>query len=183
MQESTPGNAINDVRTGSGRDERARYIESLRDRGGPRPGEYEALLRLNPNDVDALYSLAELYRRQNNRKKVQQTYERILKLEPKKAEVRNALALLYIDDKDYAHAVEQLKMAIQYDPKNLTYQLNLARTYEHAGQLENALAQYKAIYKADPNSDEAKSKIPSLNLQIIRKSREAAPAGTEAGGQ
>ena len=42
-----------------------------------------------------------------------------------------------------------------------------------ARQLENALAQYKAIYKADPNSDEAKSRIPALNLQIIRQKREA----------
>ena len=136
--------------------------------------EYEALLRLDSTDTDALYSLAELYRRQNNRKKERGTYERILKLEPNKAEVRNALALLYIDEKDYNRAIKQLKKAIQYDSKNLTYQLNLARTYEYAGQLEQALAQYKAIYKADPNSDEAKSKIPSLNLQIIRQSREAA---------
>jgi predicted TPR repeat methyltransferase len=59
-------------------------------------GTYEAISRLTPRDIDALFKLATLYEGAGDVKKAKETYERILELDPdneKAAEARLKLAL------------------------------------------------------------------------------------------
>ena len=100
------------------------------------------------------------------------THRKILRIDPKKADVHNKLASLLTKRKDYAEGINHYQKAIRYAPKNLTYRINLAKAYEQSGDLEKALDQYKLVYEKDPGSQEAKEKIPALNLEILRLKHE-----------
>ena len=97
------------------------------------------------------------------------TYRKILRIDSRKADVHNKLASLLTKKKNYAEGINHYRKAIQCAPKNLTYRINLARAYEQSGDLKRALVEYKRVYEKDPSAQEAKEKIPALNLEILRR--------------
>ena len=134
--------------------------------------QHETITRLNREDMDSLYSLTNLYARKKNDRKLIDTYGRILKIDSTKASVHDKLALLLTKRKDYVKGISHSKKAIQYAPKNLTYRINLAKAYEKSGDLKRALEEYELVYEKDPSVQEAKEKIPALNLEILRRKHE-----------
>ncbi len=107
--------------------------------------QYEKALKVAPNDLASLISIARLHDRQGNFPKAVEAYNRAAKAHPKSGLVQNDLGLCYARQKDAGRAIENLNRACELSPKNPKYRNNLATVLVESGRTEEAYRQLKAL--------------------------------------
>ncbi|MCD6459652.1 tetratricopeptide repeat protein [bacterium] len=119
------------------------------------------IMKLEPDDLEAVESLALLYEEKGARKKAIAYYEKLcskIGKEKIKIEWAASLSRLYIDDKDYKRAITFLQDNIRKNPANTELKKYLAEVFAQTKQYERALNLLDAML-ADVSGDKQSSII------------------------
>lgn len=103
---------------------------------------YQEALKLDPNNVPALRSLARLYASSGDYARAKETSEAALAQAPNDAALWFDLGMTYARTKDWAAAIAHMAHAIELDPENRSYHRYLGYTYARAGRNDDSLAEF-----------------------------------------
>jgi cytochrome c-type biogenesis protein CcmH/NrfG len=116
----------------------------------------ENALKANPNDLNALVRLGNLYFDANQPQKAVDAYERALKVNPKNADVRTDMAIMYRNLGDHDKAIKELKQAAAEDPKHANSRYNLGIILLHDKKdFKGAIAAWEDLLKIEPTGERA----------------------------
>lgn len=144
-------------------DERVRYyLGNLYDRiGEAQKGieQMEAILKVNPNHVDALNHVGYSWTTQGIRlNEAEVLLKRALELRPNNGFIKDSWGWYLFVRGRLEEAVLELEMAVSLNPHESTILEHLADAYLHSNRFDKALVRYKdAVKYAD--SEEAKKKL------------------------
>lgn len=132
---------------------------------------YKAVLRVNPEDHDALKGLSITYLGMGDYGNAKSLLQRALALYPADAEMHKDLGVLHARQQQYPEAIDALNNAIRLSPDIIDSYITLGDVYFWNGQYQNALDAYKHALILNPNSQEthvmlakAYRKLPDLSL-------------------
>jgi cytochrome c-type biogenesis protein CcmH/NrfG len=116
----------------------------------------ENVLKTDPNNLNALVSLGNLYFDGNLYQKAIDVYSRALKINPRDADVRTDMAIMYRGVKDYDRAVKELQEAAAADPKHANSRFNLGIILLHDKKdFKGAVVAWEDYLKVDPTGERA----------------------------
>ena len=111
--------------------------------------EFEAELKLNPNDAVAEYEIGQILIAENKPQDAAPRFERALALSPDFAEALLAVARMRTDAKRNDEAIQLLERAVRLQPENESAHYNLMLAYRNAGRTEDALREKAVIDKLE----------------------------------
>lgn len=119
---------------------------------------YEQLLKIYPDNVDAVINLSGLMRKQYPAVALNKLLD--LHMEhPNNVFVTAQLGITYADAGNYPDAVRYLNSAISMDPKNAQHAFNLAVILEKSGNPKEAIKNYEKALETDSIFGEGKKSI------------------------
>ncbi len=101
--------------------------------------EFEAELRLNPNDAVAEYQIAQILEVEGKHEEARQRLENAVRLDPDFPEALIALGRALSAQKNDPRAVELLERAVELAPQSESAHYNLMLAYRNAGREAEAL--------------------------------------------
>jgi len=111
--------------------------------------EFEAELKLNPNDAVAEYEIGQILLAGNKPQDAAPRFERALELAPNFAEALLAVARLRSDAKRNDEAIGLIERAVRLEPENESAHYNLMLAYRNAGRSDDALREKAVIDKLE----------------------------------
>jgi len=114
--------------------------------------QYQDILKLKPNDLEALVELSKCYIKQKEYRRALPIYRRIIRLNPKDASAYANIAFAYGKLGRWKNAIANYNSSIRLNPKNATVYYNLAKAYEKTGDSKNAVERYKRVLKMTPGA-------------------------------
>jgi len=124
-----------------------------------------------PNDVEALYHLADLYDRSAQYPEAIETYKKVVKLKPDMGYVWFKMATDLDRLNKPAEAVEAFKSAAKYLPNHAVLFNNMGIAYGKLGKDEDEIAALRKAIKIRPNYAAARY---NLGITYLRKKNKAA---------
>jgi len=124
-----------------------------------------------PNDVEALYHLADLYDRSAQYPEAIETYKKVVKLKPDMGYVWFKMATAYDRLNKPAEAVEAFKAAAKHLPNHAVLFNNMGIAYGKLGKDEDEIAALRKAVKIRPNYAAARY---NLGMTYLRKKNKAA---------
>lgn len=116
---------------------------------------FEIVVRKMPDDSDSLFTLARLYRMNNQIEKAEETFKKILENRPRSRRGLGSLAQLYSDRGDYEQVIELLEKTPQEDLSNQLLTA-LAFAYHQTGKLEEASRHYESALEREPDNQQVR---------------------------
>lgn len=113
---------------------------------------YRDTLRLQPDNISALYGLANLYQRQGVLKEAHHFYSRILTLEPDNQEALNNFLVL-IGTESPENAIFELKRLEEIDPNLPLIPAQIAMMYARMDDVENTIKYFNKALLLNPSED------------------------------
>ncbi|MCX8021249.1 MAG: tetratricopeptide repeat protein [Syntrophorhabdaceae bacterium] len=124
----------------------------------------EDALKADPNNLNALISLGNIYFDTNNPNKAIEMYSRALKIDPKNADVRTDMAIMYRNIKDIDRAIKEFRQAAQDNPKHLNSRYNLGVVLLHDKQdFKGAIAAWEDLLRIEPVGERAERIRQQIN--------------------
>jgi tetratricopeptide (TPR) repeat protein len=114
--------------------------------------EYEEALKLDPNRVEALGSLAQVQLLQGNSKAAFQRVEQHLSKTKNQAGVYQLLGQLSLGTKEYAKAIEYLEKAVEMNPNLSSAYFSIGNAYAAQQKFDTAIEQYEKVSKKNPKA-------------------------------
>ena len=111
--------------------------------------EFEAELKLNPDDAVAEYEIGQILQAENKPQEAAARFERALALSPDFAEGLLAVARMRSEAKRYDQAIPLLERAVHLEPENESAHYNLMLAYRNSGRNEDALREKAVIDKLE----------------------------------
>jgi tetratricopeptide (TPR) repeat protein len=147
--------------------------------------QYQQALELDPNNLDALKSLAHLYVNISDHGRATATFEHALKAHPKEASVWFDLGMYQMQCKEWASAVENLRQAVALDPENRHYVKTLGFCLARAGRFDEGLVcLQQTVGPAEAHYDVARMQLHlqqgEAAMQHLRLALQADPQHKEA---
>lgn len=113
--------------------------------------QYQALLANNPNDLQTLIGLGDLYLNTNNVRDAYQTFLQAMKVDPNNTHVLNDLGGIYQQIGRYDQALASYEKAYRLDPSHGSSLLNVAMLYSrHKGNNAKALQLLEEFLAGNP---------------------------------
>jgi tetratricopeptide (TPR) repeat protein len=109
--------------------------------------EFEAELKLNPNDAVAQYQIAQILTAGQQSDLAAQRLERAIAIDPRFAEAQIGLAKLRLAGGHTEDAIRLLKRAVELQPNSEAGHYNLMVAYRKAGRIEDARKQNAELEK------------------------------------
>lgn len=130
--------------------------------------EYKRILADDPNNVDALIGLGNLYFDNKQYQEAVDYYRRALRLDPDNPNVRTDLALcyFYLDLSDLA--ISELEQVVKDYPGFAQAHYNLAIVYQRAGRLQDALNEIEKFLELVPYGPEAQFALELKNSLLLQ---------------
>jgi tetratricopeptide (TPR) repeat protein len=122
---------------------------------------FREVLRLEPENVDALCQLGDIHRDAGDTRAAKAMYLQALRIKPRSHQILNKICYLWIQDGQYERAFEQLAR-VPDQSKDVGYYLNYAIYFSRTGQLEQALSMYKYVLRLDPHNAVAWTNLGNL---------------------
>lgn len=122
---------------------------------------FQAVLRLEPENVDALCQLGDIHRDEGENRAAMEMYLRAQRIKPHSHVILNKICYLWIQDGQYERAFEQLAR-VPDASKDVNYYLNYAIYFSRTGQLEQARSTYQHILRLDPHNAVAWTNLGNL---------------------
>ena len=126
----------------------------------------EAAVQKDPQNLQALVTLGNLYFDSHQPQKAIPVYERALAINPKNPDVRTDLGTMYREIKDYDMAVKEFREAAQIDPSHKNSRFNLAIVLQmDKKDIKGAIAAWQDFLRVDPagqRSAMAKAELDQL---------------------
>ena len=134
-------------------------------RNNPVTVEYlSTAIRLNPNNVFAMYGLGLYYQDNGNIEQAREIYENILAIKPEHTDALNNLGFICFQyEENYEKAIEWFSRALTIEPDFEEALQNRAAAYEIIGRKDLALDDYEVLQMIDPASEELEKKINALS--------------------
>ena len=120
--------------------------------------EFEAVLKINPEVIDALASMVQLYVLQGDRKTAFSKAEEHLAKTKNQAMVYQLMGQIQIGGKNYPKAIAYLEKAIELNPSLVTPYYLLGTVYSAQQNFDMAIAQQEKILTRNPKA------VPSLMM-------------------
>jgi len=111
--------------------------------------EFEAELKLNPDDAVAEYEIGQILQAENKPQEAAARFERAVARSPDFTEGLLAVARIRSDAKHYDEAIPLLERAVRLEPENESGHYNLMLAYRNAGRNEDALREKAVIDKLE----------------------------------
>jgi tetratricopeptide (TPR) repeat protein len=109
-------------------------------------------LALDPNRIDALGSMAQVYQWQGNPKAAFQRIEQQLSKSKNQAAIYQLLGQLSIGTKEYARGIEYLEKAINLNPDLSSAYFLIGTAYAAQKKFDTAIEQYEKVSKKNPKA-------------------------------
>ncbi|MFH1287296.1 MAG: tetratricopeptide repeat protein [bacterium] len=130
-----------------------------------RINEYERILEINPNDLEILTALGNVYYDVGRWDKAVENYLKVLAIDSTDVNVRTDMGTAYKQMGLYDLAEREFKKGIEIDPKHSKAHYNLGVVYHDQGKYKETLAEWEKSYdlEQDPYFKEtAKRNIEQL---------------------
>lgn len=131
--------------------------------------EVRQKLQKNPDDVDALFHLADLYDRNLQYAEAIDTYKKVIKLKPDNGYVYLKMGTTYDRINQFDDAVSAFKQAIKYSPKNAVAYNNLGFAYGKLGKFNDEIAALKKAIQLRPTYSSARYNLGMTYLKTGNK--------------
>ncbi|MFH0729728.1 MAG: tetratricopeptide repeat protein [Pseudomonadota bacterium] len=128
--------------------------------------EFEAALKLKPNDMMFLFNLANAYQANRQLDKSIQVYEKLIDSNKGLYWAHFNLGTLYEQTGNIDRAIEQHEKASELNPKLPIIYLNTGNLYSAKNLLDKAITAYEKVISLDPKNFQAHN---NLGLMYIRK--------------
>ena len=123
-------------------------------------------IRLEPNNINALYALAMLYQDTENPDQANEIYTRILEIDPQnKYAWHNRGYMEMVLYEDYENAIEFSTKAIDADNHYVEAHYNRGVAYELKGDRNNAAICYRTALQIDPSYQPATKALEQLGMK------------------
>lgn len=109
------------------------------------------ILDVQPNNMDALYFLAEICYSSQKYDLAIEYIKNVLQYNPANAEAYNNLGLIYQEKEQFNEAVEYYEKALQLNPNLPDSYLNLGFVLQKTGRIDEGIIYYKKALKFNPN--------------------------------
>jgi cytochrome c-type biogenesis protein CcmH/NrfG len=116
--------------------------------------QLEGVLQKDPQNLQALVSLGNLYFDTNQSKKAIEAYERALQIDPKNPDVRTDLGIMYRQVKDYDRAIKEFREAARLDPTHKNSRFNLGVVLQHDKKdVKGAIQAWEDFLRVEPTGE------------------------------
>ncbi len=112
---------------------------------------YQEAIRLNPQYVEALSNLGNVYRRQRQWAKAITAYQDARRLKPQSADLHNNLGVVYKEKGDLDQALAQYQEATQLSPQHAEAHHNMGVVLKDQGKLDEAARALQQALNLKPN--------------------------------
>jgi tetratricopeptide (TPR) repeat protein len=127
--------------------------------------EYEQALKLDPDRIEALRSIASILVLQGNRRAAFERTEKHTTKTKNQAEVYQLLGELSLEAQDRAVGMQYLKRAVELNPELFSAYFLIAQAYVGEKKFDEASKEYQKILAKNPNSIPALTILGILNDQ------------------
>ncbi len=149
---------------------------------GPQALEsWQQVLKLAPDDGDAIRGIGNVYYDQQKFDLAAAEYEKFLKAHPEDASVRTDLATAYLYQRQIDKAIATYQEAIAARPNFLQAHFNLGLAWEAKGERDKALASLDKSREL-ATDDETRTRIDRVKTQLLSTPPGAAAAGITGSG-
>ncbi len=124
--------------------------------------EYNAVLKLDPDNAEAHNNLGVIYREQNELDKAAEHYQFVVSLNPGMEEAHNNLGVIYYIRGNFREAGAAYRKALELNPNNLKSLINIGLVYKSQGQTKKAIEVMEDVLAVDTFQAEA-----HYNLAIL----------------
>ncbi len=136
--------------------------------------QYKAALASNPNDLQSLIALGDLYLNTNNVRDAYQTFQRAVKVDPNNTHVLNDLGSIYQQIGNYDQALASYEKAYRLDPSHSSSLLSAAMIYSrHKEDKARALQLLEEFLGSNPEPQQA----ANAKQEIVRIKQELQNSG------
>lgn len=137
--------------------ETSRYLDAVT--------EYEAVLRAEPEHINAMNNLGLVYSVIGEKDRAIDLFHRVLKAEPNNVKARINLGNVYLSTKDLVEAEKIYRSAISLDKNDISPRLNLGVVYFEQGNFDQAREEWELLLKDDPDNLRVLSVMGSAYLE------------------
>lgn len=127
--------------------------------------EVKRKLEKNPNDLDALFHIADLYERDSQYEDAVAAYKKIIRLKPDSGYVYFKMGTDYNRLQKFDEAVNAFKTSIKYMPKNPVAYNNLGVAYGKLGKTGEEIASLKKAIQLRPSYTTARFNLGMTYLR------------------
>jgi tetratricopeptide (TPR) repeat protein len=124
--------------------------------------EYEAALRLKPNDPSIRNNLGNVYNHMGRTDDAIHEYQTAIRLNPNHPDAHYNLARALEHQEKLAEAVQEYQAAIRVQPDDVAAHNNLGRVFQRLGNMEEARRQYQEALRIKPDLEAARKALLSL---------------------
>jgi tetratricopeptide (TPR) repeat protein len=112
--------------------------------------EFILLSRLDPDDPDVLYKIAELFEKRDYTDSAMANYKKVTELNPRHARAHFRLGVIYVKKNNFGEAKQELAQVLKLDPDNSAPHYYLGKIQRLKGDRTRALAHFeKALHCSD----------------------------------
>lgn len=140
----------------------------------------ENAVNLNPNDIDLLLQLADIYSEQRNFESAISTYEKVLQQRPNRDDVYLKIGDVYLNMMKWNAAITAFQKAYELNPQNEKAYLYMGQAYEELRQFDKAAEAYEKYVSFNPEDKAEVEKRIGLCKMEIEDFEGAAAAFAEA---
>lgn len=133
---------------------------------------YTGLLRDDPDNLQILHELANMYVRSGQDERALDVYESILSKKENDLEALTDMGGIYRRLNRYEDSVKVLDQALKYDPYNVQVHYNLGFTYKLMGMYQDALDCFTTVINSNPSDILAYNQLGTIN-SLLGKTNDA----------
>lgn len=123
---------------------------------------FKSLLADDPNNLELLNSLGQLYIKASDDEKALPFYEKIIKLNPVNVDAYNNMGGIYRRLKRYDESITVLNKALSFNKNNSEVKYNLGFTYKLMGKNDEACDCFEYVISENPNDVLAYNHLGSI---------------------
>ncbi|WP_169304727.1 tetratricopeptide repeat protein [Chloroherpeton thalassium] len=128
--------------------------------------QYLRITNKDPNDISALYMLANSYNAANQAQKAIEVYNKIIDIVGFEMDVLSQKFLLHVQLKQYDSAIMTLQDMIIVDPENLELYRTLGDMYIRSGRYQDAIRAYQDVLNIEPTDFKALVALGETYLKL-----------------
>ncbi len=130
---------------------------------GEKIAEVIDFLKDNPDNIEALVALGDLYYDSNQLHEAIDVFNRAVKFEPQSVHIQNDLGMLYQKTGQYDMAIERFQAALKIDPSHLNSLLHIGIIYRYTKKdNKKALEIFEDIQSKNPDPEMSKMIIDEI---------------------